>query len=78
MSEREQIKCEAMSNYAGNSQGQLVRLGQAIYTVSVAPDGSLSGRNEVTNRATRTSLGVVDSAWHRLTVHADQIIVRLA
>ena len=35
----------------------------------MAPDGTLSGRNEHTNRTTRTSLGVVDSTWHRLTLH---------
>jgi hypothetical protein len=43
--------------------------GAGLYSVAVAPDGNLKGRNEVTNRTTRTSLAASDSTWHRLTVH---------
>jgi Concanavalin A-like lectin/glucanases superfamily len=47
--------------------------GAGLYSVAVAPDGNLKGRNEVTNRTTRSSLAASDSTWHRLTVHLSTV-----
>jgi len=40
-----------------------------IYTAAIQKNGTLSGRNELLNRTTKSSIAVADGAWHRLTVH---------
>jgi hypothetical protein len=40
-----------------------------VYTAAIQTNGTLSGRNELLNKTTKSSRLVADGAWHLLTVH---------
>jgi hypothetical protein len=40
-----------------------------VYTAAVQKNGTLSGRNELLNKTTKSSIPVRDGNWHLLTVH---------